>query len=177
MPGRGSSTHEIEVYGSQVVKRFRPGEGDEARREWRALTLLAEFAPGLAPVPVREDIDGDQPSIRMTRLPAEPLAGQTIAARHLDAIAAGLSRLHTCLPPGVLAAVPPVSWPAEGMMTRMRSLTSRPAPHDDPGVQVAYRAAKRWIDRAAEPAGHSSSPRSSSMYRSGLTRASKPDCC
>jgi hypothetical protein len=66
----------------------------------------------------------------------------------LDAIAAGLSRLHTCLPSGVLAAVPPVSWPAEGMMTRMRSLTSRPAPHDDPGVQVACRAAKRWIDWA-----------------------------
>jgi len=43
MSGYGPSTHEIEVDGSEVVKRFRSREGDEARREWRALTLLAEF--------------------------------------------------------------------------------------------------------------------------------------
>jgi hypothetical protein len=52
MTGRVRSTHEIEIDGGQVVKRFRSGERDEPRREWRALTLLAEFAPGLAPVPV-----------------------------------------------------------------------------------------------------------------------------
>jgi Ser/Thr protein kinase RdoA (MazF antagonist) len=153
MPGQGSSTHEIEVDGSEVVKRFRSWEGDEARREWRALTLLAEFAPGLAPVPVREDTNGDQSSIRMTRLPGKPLSGQTITAQHLDAIAAALNRLHACIPASVLGTVPPVSWLAEGMAARMRSLTSSPPPHDDPGVRVAYHAARRWIDQAAGPAG------------------------
>jgi hypothetical protein len=47
----------------------------------QALTLLAEFAPGLALVPVSEDIGSDPPSIRMARLPAEPLAGQVIKTR------------------------------------------------------------------------------------------------
>lgn len=33
MPGHGRSTHDIEVDGSQVVKRFRSSERGEARRE------------------------------------------------------------------------------------------------------------------------------------------------
>jgi hypothetical protein len=51
MPEQGRSTHVIEVDSSQVVKRFRSRERGEARRDWRALTLLAEFAPGLEPAP------------------------------------------------------------------------------------------------------------------------------
>ena len=151
--GQGRSTHDIEVDGGEVVKRFRSWERDEARREWRALTLLAEFAPGLAAVPVREDTGADPPSIRMTRLPAEPLAGRAITARHLDAIAVALGRLHTCLPASVLAGIPPVSWLTEGMAERVRSLTSSFPPHDDPGVRAAWHAARRWIDQAAVPAG------------------------
>ncbi|MGH3190872.1 MAG: phosphotransferase family protein [Streptosporangiaceae bacterium] len=154
MPRQARSTHEIEVDGSQVVKRFRSWDRGEPQREWRALTLLAEFAPGLAPAPVSEDIDSDPPTIRMARLPGEPLAGQVITARHLDGIAAALHRLHTCLPADVLASVPPVPWLVEGMANRMRSLASgsRP-PHDDPEARVAFEAAKCWLDQTAEPAG------------------------
>ena len=65
-----------------VVKRFRSrvgdGErrlyGDEPRREWRALDLLARHAPGLAPRPIRADLDTDPTLIAMSRVPGEPWA-------------------------------------------------------------------------------------------------------
>jgi Phosphotransferase enzyme family len=154
MPRQARSTHEIEVDGGQVVKRFRSWDRGEPQREWRALTLLAEFAPGLAPVPVSEDIDNDPPTIRMAWLPGEPLAGQVITARHLDGIAAALHRLHACLPADVLAGVPPMPWLAEGMANRMRSLTSGSrSPDDDAEVRFAFEIAGRWLDQSAEPAG------------------------
>jgi hypothetical protein len=144
------STHEIAIDGGHVIKRFRSGEREKLRQEWRALTLLAEFAPGLAPTPISDD----PYSIRMTRLPGEPLAGQAITARQLDAIAAAIERLHTCLPSDVLAAVRPLPWLVEGMASRMRTLTSSsPPPHDDPAVRVAHDAARRWLDHTSEPGG------------------------
>jgi Ser/Thr protein kinase RdoA (MazF antagonist) len=155
MAGQARSTHEIEIDGGQVVKRFRSWERDEPRREWQALTLLAEFAPGLAPVPVSEDIGSDPPSIRMTRLPGKPLAGQVIETQHLAGMVAAIDRLHTCLPAHVLASVPPLPWLLEGMANRMRSLTSGSLPprDDDPDIRAAYNAARRWLDHTAEPAG------------------------
>jgi Ser/Thr protein kinase RdoA (MazF antagonist) len=155
MPRQARSTHEIEVEGGQVVKRFRSWGRGEPQREWRALTLLAEFAPGLAPVPVSESIDDDPPSIRMELVPGEPLAGQLITGRHLDGIAVVLHRLHNCLPADVLASIPPMPWLAEGVTNRMRSLTSgsRPPPDNDSDVRLAFQTAKRWLGQAADPAG------------------------
>jgi len=151
----GWSTHEIEFDGDQVVKRFRSWQRGEPRREWRALTLLAEFAPGLAPIPVSEDIDNEAPTIRMERVPGEPLARQVITGRHLDGIAVALHRLHTCLPAGVLAGVPPMPWLAEGVTSRMRRLASgsRTPPDNDFEVRLAFQTANRWLDQAAAPAG------------------------
>jgi hypothetical protein len=154
MPSRPWSTHEIEVDGCQVVKRFRSWERGEPQREWRALMLLAKFAPGLAPAPISEGIDNDPPSIRMARLPGEPLAGQVITARRLDGIAVALDRLHTCLPADVLADVPPMPWLAEGAANRMRSLTSgSQSPDNDSEVRIAFETARSWLDETAEPAG------------------------
>jgi hypothetical protein len=39
-----------------VVKSFLQAHRGEPEREWRALTLLAEHAPGLAPEPIRADL-------------------------------------------------------------------------------------------------------------------------
>jgi hypothetical protein len=78
------STHAVEMADGLVVKRFCSWERGEHQREWQALKLLAEFAPGLAPAPVTADLDADPPAITMTRLPGEPLAGQPVTARHLD---------------------------------------------------------------------------------------------
>jgi len=45
------TTHDVRIdrSGKIVVKRFRSRGRSEPAREWAALTLLAEFAPGLAP--------------------------------------------------------------------------------------------------------------------------------
>jgi len=56
-----------------VVKRFRSSARGEPAREWAALKLLDDFAPGLAPVPVRGDLDGDPPAIVMSWLPGAQL--------------------------------------------------------------------------------------------------------
>jgi hypothetical protein len=80
------STHVLEIADGQVIKRFRSWDRGEHQREWRALNVLAEFAPGLAPVPLSADLDAVPPAITMTRLPGEPLASQPITARHLDAV-------------------------------------------------------------------------------------------
>jgi hypothetical protein len=45
------STHTVEFGPDTVTKRFRPGARDRCVREWRALTLLAAYAPGMAPNP------------------------------------------------------------------------------------------------------------------------------
>jgi hypothetical protein len=72
---RPFSTHGITVEEGIAIKRFRShvdGDerrlyGDEPRREWRALKLLARYAPGLAPRPIRAGLDADPPLIAMSR--------------------------------------------------------------------------------------------------------------
>jgi len=149
----GRSTHSVEITDDQVVKRFRSWDRGEHLREWGALRLLARFAPGLAPAPVSADLDADPPVIRMTRVPGSPLAGQVIQPHHLDAIAAALNSLHTCVPADALAAVPPQPWLAEGATSRMRALaaTARHHPEDEPVVQDAFNAALRWHAQLTEP--------------------------
>lgn len=42
------STHAVELLPDRVIKRFRGRDRAGAEREWRALSLLAVHAPGLA---------------------------------------------------------------------------------------------------------------------------------
>lgn len=50
------STHAVELRSDRVIKRFKRESRGECKREWRALTLLAAHAPGLAPVPQSADL-------------------------------------------------------------------------------------------------------------------------
>ncbi len=52
-------THQVSVdhEGQVVVKRYVGSQRGEPAREWRALRLLAEHAPRLAPEPVSADLD------------------------------------------------------------------------------------------------------------------------
>jgi hypothetical protein len=103
---RPFSTHGITLGEGIAVKRFRPHAdderwlyGDEPRREWQALELLARYAPGLAPRPVRADLDADPPAIAMSRVPGEPLGTRPVTRAQEDAVAAALHRLHHAIPP------------------------------------------------------------------------------
>jgi Ser/Thr protein kinase RdoA (MazF antagonist) len=132
-----------------VVKRFRSSGHDEPRREWQALTLLAEYAPGLAPEPVRADLESDPPEVVMSRLPGEPLVTQLASAAQVDAIAAALGSLHDAVPPEVLGAVDQVGYGggAQYISSHMRQLAAACRPESlDPLSRDAYESALAWLD-------------------------------
>ncbi|GAB2914972.1 hypothetical protein ACFMQL_17990 [Nonomuraea fastidiosa] len=64
-------THALTYEGGRVVKRYVEPKPGAAEREWRALTVLAEHTPGLAPEPIAYE-DG---VVTMSRLDGVPLRG------------------------------------------------------------------------------------------------------
>ena len=85
---RRAATHEIHVDAGRgvVIKRFR-WDRREPAREWAALELLAEFAPGLAATPVRADLTADPPVLEMSWLPGIPLGDTPLSTAQADALA------------------------------------------------------------------------------------------
>ena len=139
-----------------AVKRFRSpvdGDerrlyGDEPRREWRALELLARYAPGLAPRPVRADLAADPPLIAMSRVPGEPLGTRPVTKVQEDAIAAALSRLHHAIPPSVLEGVEQAPASPQLLPGRIRDMARAcNAESLAPLPREAYWAALAWLDR------------------------------
>jgi hypothetical protein len=153
VPGRASfTTHVIDVGDDQVVKRFRSWDRGEHLREWQALTLLASYAPGLAPAPLSADLTSVPPQVRMSRVPGLPLDGQPVTPGHLDAVAAAISRLHAAVPQDVVAGLRPQPWLEAGAADRMRSIVAgRRAPHDDVLARAAFGAGMRWLGLAVDP--------------------------
>lgn len=169
-PGPGPrlfSTHGITVGEGIAVKRFRShvdsGErwlyGDEPRREWRALKQLARYAPGLAPRPIRADLDADPPLITMSQVPGEPLGTCPVTEAQQDAIAAALARLHHAIPPSVLGTVERVPGSPQFLPRRIRDMAyACNAELLDALPRQAYRAALAWLgsgwaDRPASVTG------------------------
>ncbi|MEU5403655.1 hypothetical protein ABZ348_30690 [Streptomyces sp. NPDC005963] len=89
-----------------MIKKFRSEEREECMREWRALTLLMEYAPGLAPRPYGADLEAVNPEIVMPRLPGDPLRGEPLTDRQLKALAAALNELYAAVPMEALAGIP-----------------------------------------------------------------------
>ena len=152
---RPFSTHGITVGEGIAVKRYRShvdsGErrlyGDEPRREWQALKLLARYAPGLAPTPVRADLDADPPLIAMSQVPGEPLGTGPVTGGQEDAVAAALSRLHHAVPPSVLATVERAPGSPQLLPDRIRDMArARDGGLLDSLPRRAYQAALAWLD-------------------------------
>jgi Ser/Thr protein kinase RdoA (MazF antagonist) len=143
-------THGVVLDEGTVVKRFRHWARQEPRREWQALTLLARYAPGLAPEPVRADLMADPPEVIMSRLPGEPLGTRAATDAQVDAMAAALNRLHHAIPATVLDAVGEVGY---GGMPRFVSDRMRELAADcqagslDPLPRQAFDRALAWLDR------------------------------
>ncbi|MDV9202045.1 phosphotransferase, partial [Streptomyces sp. Wh19] len=89
------STHAVDLRSDRVIKTFRPGSHAECEREWRALGLLAAYAPGLAPVPHSVDLAAEEPVVVMERVPGEPLRGRPLDDRRLRALAAAADELYS----------------------------------------------------------------------------------
>lgn len=96
----------VDVRSDGVIKRFRPESREGCEREWRALTLLAVHAPGLAAAPQRADLAAKEPFVVMSRLSGEPLRGQSLSDHQLKALAAAVSELQAAVPADVLKEIP-----------------------------------------------------------------------
>ena len=173
MPERASfTTHIVDIGEDEVVKRFRSWDRGGHLREWQALTLLASYAPDLAPAPLSADLTSVPPQVRMSRLPGLPLDGlpldrnapnglpldglpldgQAVTPGHLDAVAAAISRLHAAVPRDVVTGLRPQPWLEVGVVNRMRSIVAgRRAPGGDALARAALDAGMRWLGRAADP--------------------------
>jgi len=154
-PPRPFSTHGITLEKGIAVKRFRSNvDGDERRlygaeprREWQALKLLARYAPGLAPTPIRADLDAAPPLIAMSRLPGEPLGARPVTEIQEEAIAAALSRLHHAIPPSVLQTIEPAPGSPRLLPDRIRDMARACHVNSlDLPPRQAYRAALTWLD-------------------------------
>jgi aminoglycoside phosphotransferase (APT) family kinase protein len=146
---RPRATHEVTVDAGRgvVVKRYRSWSRGEPAREWAALTLLAEFAPGLAPVPLRAAIEADPPEILMSFLGGTQ-PGARVAPREADALGVALERLWCSVPRARLApAFGPEPMPA-AFARRVRSMAGQAAARPGPDGQLAeqaLRAGTAWL--------------------------------
>jgi len=144
-----ASTHELAFADGLVMKRFRSHRRDEHRREWAGLQLVHRYAPGLAPRPVRCELDSEPPTITMTWLPGNPLGRAPLTTGQLVALADALDRLHTAVPLVEAAALPPVIGHPVGGLVRLRnSLDGQPRDRAEPTIAEAVTQARLWLHSA-----------------------------
>jgi hypothetical protein len=144
-----TATHEVSVDADRgvVIKRFRSWDRGEPAREWSALVLLAEYAPGLAATPVRADLAADPPVIEMSWLPGVPLGGAALSAAQAEALALALGRLWGAVPPARLTGR---NGPARNASQLVRRVTAMLAAHlpatgDCAAVRQAWQAGAGWF--------------------------------
>lgn len=123
-----------------VVKAFRPGANEAAKREWDALVTLA--GSGIAPEPIRFD-PGTPSIVVMSHVTGSSLPATALGVDHAWRIGEAHKLVHR--------AEPPSSGPRShlGIRAALASLAGRPSqPHDgqSPVEQQAGRAAKVWIE-------------------------------
>ncbi|MET8295851.1 phosphotransferase [Streptomyces sp. NPDC005180] len=142
------STHAVELRSDSVIKRFRPEGRGKCEREWRALTLLAAHAPGLAPIPQSADLAAEEPVVVMSRLPGEPLRGESLSHRQLKALAAAASELHAAVPVDVLAEVPVRPGQQHQLIARIRSWAPQVRPRVSGAIGKAMDRGLEWLARS-----------------------------
>ncbi|HEY9293985.1 MAG TPA: phosphotransferase [Microlunatus sp.] len=133
-------THAISRHGDLITKTYRSWGRGEHLREWQVLQALHRAEPDLAPRPVRAALDDEPPSITMTALPGEMVAG-TWNDDQLDALAEAMERLWSqpeCNPAIDLHEV--------GFWRALAAAAARPA---DGPEREAYDRARGWIESTA----------------------------
>ncbi|GLW06243.1 hypothetical protein Misp01_13730 [Microtetraspora sp. NBRC 13810] len=143
------STHHLELGDDVVIKRYTSWDRGEPHREWAALTLLAEHAPGLAPAPIQAALDARPPMITMSRLPGRVLRGEHATNEQISAIAAALNRLHQ-IPPQVVEALQPAPWGPVTAVDKVRAWAGKqPDLGDNPLVRQAFHTGATWLASTA----------------------------
>ena len=145
------ATHEVTVDAGRglVVKRYRSWSRGEPAREWAALTLLAEFAPGLAPAPLRAALQADPPEIVMSFVRGT-VPGARVTPHDAEALGVALDRLWGSVPRTRLAPAFGTEPMPAAFARRVRSMagSARPVP-DGPLARQALSAGTAWLASAA----------------------------
>lgn len=154
-------THQVSVdqAGGVVTKIFVQRARSEPEREWRALLLLDELAPGLAPRPIRADLSASSPVIEMSALPGAPLGGGPLSAAQQQALVQAIQRLWQAVPADRIRPFPGEA----GNEAQLRAvlsarLTTGPEVSDDPVVAAALREGVNWLAVASDGASHPARP-------------------
>jgi Ser/Thr protein kinase RdoA (MazF antagonist) len=122
-------------------------------REWRALGLLARYAPGLAPEPRHADLTTPRPTVTMSRLAGRPLRGSPLGNDEIAALAAAVTAVHEALPPHVLASVPPRPGRQDELSGLVRSWYDAARPQFGGRVGEAMDAGADWLSRSGPGTG------------------------
>jgi aminoglycoside phosphotransferase (APT) family kinase protein len=148
--GRMSSQankHTIEMRSDVVIKQYRRSNYDQPEREWRALELLNEYAPGLAPTPVTADLEADPPTVAMSRLGGAAVEGP-IKGQLADALAEAVTRVQHAIPQRVLERVPARAGNPVELLQQVRSWWATAQPSDeDPAIIDTLRKAGSWVEQ------------------------------
>jgi len=99
-----TQTHDLTFSTAEVRKRYVTWGDGEADREWGCLTLLAEYAPGAAPRPLRRETYDGGPVVVMERLPGEPLGHAPLTREQTTALGRVLRQLYDVPLESILAA-------------------------------------------------------------------------
>ncbi|WP_149263398.1 aminoglycoside phosphotransferase family protein [Actinomadura sp. K4S16] len=144
-----ASTHDVQIHPRVVVKTYRPGSRDAAKREWRALTLLADYAPGLAPSPITAELATEPARVTMTRLAGTPLTPPVTTAQ-VEAMADAIKAMQQAIPRDLLTTLPPRAGSPAEMLTDLRlAFPMLPMPTSDRMIEEAFDEASAWIRRPA----------------------------
>jgi hypothetical protein len=137
-----------------VLKSFVQAHRGEPQREWRALTLLAEHAPGLAPEPIRADLAAVPPVIEMSLLPGEPLGGRPLTAEQESALVRALGQLWQSVPVSRVVSLPGEAGNEAQLVSVVRQLAVEAQDlGDDPVVRAAHSAGLTWLSWAVGESG------------------------
>lgn len=148
-----TQTHDLTFSATEVRKRYVTWSDGEADREWRCLCLLADWAPGIAPRPVRRETCNGAPVVVMERLPGEPLGRARLTQEQTSSLGHALRRLYEIPVDCILAAnigerrYGPTTQPQT--LTRWLSGSYDLAPCRDPAlVAEGVDAALAWLARS-----------------------------
>jgi Phosphotransferase enzyme family len=140
-------THQVSVdhEGQVVVKRYVDSHRGEPAREWRALQLLAEHAPRLAPEPISADLDASPPSIVMSLVPGEPLGGRPLTAPQEGALAVAVGQLWQAVPVELVVPVPGEVDTRAELVQVVSDWLASVDPGPDAVVREALASAAAWL--------------------------------
>lgn len=138
--------HSVDLRFDVVVKRYGSTDHGQPEREWRALELLNQYAPGLAPAPVTADLAADPPTVVMSRLGGAAVQGP-ILGRLADALAEAVTRVQQAVPQPVLEQLPARAGHPVELLQQVRAWSATASSDGDPAVTDALREAARWAEQ------------------------------